>query len=432
MTITKRAACCLAAAGFVVAFTPFDIHAAAATSVTLTPAQTRALFGDHIIFQYFNGTDYVTDSFDYQNPNTVPTSLYEMGRGSRDIWDALNGSTSRYVLYRTTTTVPTQQEPYYTVRITPSVNLSGITDCDFMIGISTPCTYTNGELDIVSTQRTNSTVWGGTYKVNGDYEFLRSFSYSASPTVALDYWAWQEFQAGAWKQPFLLTALRMHKSSYSLLTDIDVMRTGPVTRNELDSGNTYLIIQCPTLSDTYSNDPNYIPSTDLTGTNLKLDNIISILNMIANNTAETNDQLDGISDQLDAISSQIANQGTPSSDPGNSDNQVESDANEFDDTMDDINEQMDFLDSFDEDIDNINFEAAQYTQMFSDVHDLIVDDPSDRQIVPDVGTTPGTLPNAMAEITGSLNGQPSILKTIMSVTAMIALISFVIFGKWCT
>ena len=278
------------------------LTARAADSVTLTPAQTRALFGDSIVFDYFDGTDYRTDAFTYQNPNTVPTELYEMGRGSRDVWDALHGQTSRYVLYRTTTAIPTAADPYFTVRIRPSVNLSGISDLDMMFGISTPVIYTDGELVSVATQRTTETTWGGTYRLNGDiYPNMFSFSTSLSPTAQMNYWGWQEFQSGTWKQPFLLTALRVHTQDWSLLSDIDIMRNGPVTRGEFDSGNTYFLIQCPTLSATYSNDPNYSPGNDLTSTNIKLDVIISNLNRIAAGLDGVSQQLDGIADTLQDI-----------------------------------------------------------------------------------------------------------------------------------
>ena len=42
------------------------VKASAVDSVTLTPNQTRALFGDEIPFKYFDGSDYVTDYFTYQ------------------------------------------------------------------------------------------------------------------------------------------------------------------------------------------------------------------------------------------------------------------------------------------------------------------------------------------------------------------------------
>ena len=56
---------------------------------------------------------------------------------------------------RCTTQIPAQASPYVTVRLSPSINLSGVTDVDFMIGLSTPCVYTDGELTSVETQRTN-------------------------------------------------------------------------------------------------------------------------------------------------------------------------------------------------------------------------------------------------------------------------------------
>lgn len=278
------------------------VKASAVDTVTLTPNQTRALFGDEIQFRYFDGSDYQYGTFTYQNINTIPTNVFEMGRGSRDKWDALTGQTSRYVLYRTTTSIPSQADPYLTVSIVPSVNLSGVTDVQFMAGLSTPCVYTDGELTDTVTQRTNNTVWYGSYKVNGDGAFSTySFSYSASPTVQLDYWAWQEFQSGNWKQPFLLTAFDIHRDVFSLVTDITLSRSGPVTRNPNDTGNTYLLIQCPTLSSTYSNDSNYEPGTDLTATNIKLDNIVFVLNAIYNASVSMSDKLDTINETLQDI-----------------------------------------------------------------------------------------------------------------------------------
>ena len=43
------------------------VKASAVDTVTLTPNQTRALFGDEIQFRYFDGSDYQYGTFTYQN-----------------------------------------------------------------------------------------------------------------------------------------------------------------------------------------------------------------------------------------------------------------------------------------------------------------------------------------------------------------------------
>lgn len=397
MTILQRAACCLAAVGCVAAFTPFDIQASAedVQTVTLTPAQTRALFGDEISITYFDGMDWVSGTLSYL------TSAAEVGTdptfGSNwqhDLWYSLNPSGTRYIVY-SASDLNIQANSQYQVNLEPQISFTNTQLTRFVCGVSCSSSY--------SAQPRYSPYNYVSYYNNGNLVTSSAFTYEQG---SMSWWLPIHFTVGTGQYQqdryFLMYPIAYNQDTFSTLNqfrftaDSSAMPATNICR---------FIVSCPTISvSTSTGSGGGQTGTDLTSTNMKLDTIISILSLLAQRNE------------------------TPSTDPGNSDSAVEGDASEFNDSMDDINDQFDYLDSFEAGLDSYQFQEAQYTDIYPTVKGFVDQNPSD-QLVPGSGSAE-TLPNSMQIIQGELTGQGNIFKTMMLVTACIALISFVIFGKW--
>lgn len=277
---------------------------AAGETVTLTPAQTRALFGDELAYTYFNGTDYV------DGVATYLTSAVEYVGGNIDHFGDVP-LTGRYIIYQSADMMWNDSgSDYFSVRLSPVVSLSGLTDFQMSVGCTIASKYTDGELTEVEWWRTNAYPQNYvSYNLNGD-TFQNSCAwYHASPTVISPYISYAEFTMGSGSNAsnlcFRLAPIDIHNSVLSTVQDIQFTAQHMVQRTQGTngpSGRTYFIVKCPTLSTTYQANQGGQTGTDLTATNQKLDNIIAILSMIAQNNnysgTMTNEELvDAISDQ---------------------------------------------------------------------------------------------------------------------------------------
>ena len=165
---------------------------AAGETVTLTPAQTRALFGDELAYTYFNGMDYV------DGVATYLTSAVEYVGGNIDHFGDVP-LTGRYIIYQSGDLMWNDSgSDYFSVRLSPVVSLSGLTDFQMSVGCTIASKYTDGELTEVAWWRTNAFPQNYvSYNLNGD-TFQNSCAwYHASPTVISPYISYAEFTMGS-------------------------------------------------------------------------------------------------------------------------------------------------------------------------------------------------------------------------------------------
>ena len=264
--------------------------AAAEQTVTLTPAQTRALFGDTVSYTYYDGMDYQTGTATYLNVG------HYSGTGNIDHYDSLSLS-GQWIVYQSST--QHWVEPgteYFSVQLSPSVSLYGLNSFSMGIGCTIASRYTNGELESVDTWRTSTYPLNYVeYSVSGD-PFQKSCAwYHASPTVQMPYISYAEFLLGNSQTPvcFRLAPVDFTSQVFSSISDISFTAQHATYKNigtNGPGGYTYFIIQCPTLSATYSVGDGGETGSDLTATNQKLDNIIAILSMIASQSGGGSDE----------------------------------------------------------------------------------------------------------------------------------------------
>ncbi len=138
--------------------------------------------------------------------------------------------------------------------------------------------------------------------------------------------------------------------------------------------------------------------TDLSGVTSRLDQIISLLDEIADNTS------------------------TESSGSSSSDSSADDLVDQFDSDMDYITSGLNQMDGLAAAADSVSFVDAEYTDIYQPVRDLVGVAPSEQSRSGDEGSTEEWLKE-------QLDGVPNPFFISMQVTALIALISFVIFGK---
>lgn len=270
-------------------FMPAVPAAAVDQTVTLTPAQTRALFGDTLSYSYFDGSDYQTGTATYLN------NAHYSGTGNIDHYDNLP-LTGTWIVYQSSSVHwNSVSQEYYSVKLSPSVSLYGLNSFQMGIGCTIASKYTNGELESVESWRTSTYPLNYVeYSVSGD-RFQKSCAwYHASPTVQMPYISYAEFLLGNSQTPvcFRLAPIDFTSQVYSSLTDISFTAQNYTHKNigaNGPGGYTYFIIQCPTLSASYSVGDGGETGSDLTATNQKLDNIIAILSMIASQNGGSSD-----------------------------------------------------------------------------------------------------------------------------------------------
>lgn len=256
---------------------------ATVSTVTLTPAQTRALFGDSISYTYFDGQDYVTGTANYLN-----TGVYS-GTGNIAHYDDLPLSGSWIVYQSEEYQWNSSGNDYFSVQLSPSVSLFGLNSFQMGVGCTIASQYVNGVLDhAVSWPFNQYPLNYVEYSVSGDPVRKDCAWYHMSPTVSSPYISYAEFLLGNSQTPvcFRLAPIDFTSDVFSSISDICFTAQNMVHKNigtNGPSGKTYFIVQCPTLSSTYVVGDGEPTGTDLTSTNQKLDTIISILSMMVQN-----------------------------------------------------------------------------------------------------------------------------------------------------
>ena len=115
-----------------------------AASVTLTPEQTLALFGDRIPISYWNGTEYVTDVLVYHTTGTVQTNKNVYYKET--YW--YDNSGAPCLIYRLQTQdsfgnqlVTNVENTAYTISLNPIIDISNINEIRFSLGLSSGMGY---------------------------------------------------------------------------------------------------------------------------------------------------------------------------------------------------------------------------------------------------------------------------------------------------
>lgn len=260
------------------------VSASAVDSVRLTPAQTRALFGDTLTVTYFNGTDYVSTELTYLtsaaiiNPDNPPNFGY--ASGMRDLFGALVDVDTRYVVYSASGISDLVEAAQYTVTLEPTVQFSNCQICNFVAGLS--CSETWSVDPNANPQNYVQ------YLVNGNLMQNGVFLSGASPTASIYRTIPFDFLVGTGQYQqsrfFSLCPITYSSDTYSTINQFKFVRTGSMSNG---SGIIRFILSCPTISvNTQTSPDSGQTGTDLTSTNIKLDTIIDILSQIAENTAD--------------------------------------------------------------------------------------------------------------------------------------------------
>lgn len=140
----KRLAALIAAACGLAAGLCSAAISAQAASVTLTPEQTRALFGDRIPISYWNGTEYVTDVLVYHTTGIVQTNKNVYYKEA--YW--YDNSGAPCLIYRLQTQdsfgnqlVQNDGNTAYTISLNPIIDISNINEIRFSLGLSSGMGY---------------------------------------------------------------------------------------------------------------------------------------------------------------------------------------------------------------------------------------------------------------------------------------------------
>lgn len=287
-------ACMFRACGHLSASAADDVQ-----TVTLTPAQTRALFGDELSITYFDGTDYQTGVLTYL------TSSAELDEGQpdfgysnyyADMWGSLAPSGTRYIVY-SANDLNIQSNSLYQITLEPQISFSNTQITKFVAGISCSSGYT--------AQPRYSPYNYVSYYINGNSFTTSAFQYGASPTVSMPYWAVVRFLIGTGQyqqaRTFLMYPVAYNQDTYA---SINQFRFTADSAAAPASNICRFIVSCPTLSvsTSYGSESGQT-GTDLTATNAKLDSIINILSLIAQQQQQGDSDADSVNPEYDAPSS---------------------------------------------------------------------------------------------------------------------------------
>lgn len=259
---------------------------AAVESTVLTPAQTRALFGDELSVTYFDGTDYQTGVLTYL------TSSVELDEGQpdfgyssyySDLWSSLAPSGTRYIVY-SANDLNIQANAQYQITLEPQISFSNTLITKFVAGVSCSANYT--------AQPRYSPYNYVSYYVNGNSFSTSAFQYGASPTVSMPYWSVVRFLIGSGQyqqaRTFIMYPVAYNQETYATLNQFCFTADSSAAPA---SNICRFIVSCPTISINTSTDSGGGQTgTDLTSTNMKLDQIISILSLMANQEQQQNQQ----------------------------------------------------------------------------------------------------------------------------------------------
>lgn len=404
------------------AFLPlFDIPVHAVDTVTLTPAQTRALFGDTLSGSYYDSTtgDYVSTNFTYL------TTTYVKSRSSmRDSYavpfDRIAPTGTPLLIYQSDVQGITtdSNRNYYTVKLEPFLNLGMLQRFCMVAGFSTTAYYMHED----ENDETSPMVWKyniencaenrGGYPMNywdilqnGNRVHGSSADSWTTNSNILDWLHWAVVGTSQANQRFFIpNIIDISSDSFFSVSDISITRQGSVRAIDSANGRTLLYITPPILSQDYiDNSQGGETGTDLTATNQKLDTIIQILSYIANQ-------------QNNSSGSDVE---TPE---GNAN--VNSANNQFSDADDDSQSlaaivsdyaiSEDIYDIVDSDGNTISFDIVDH-----------VDNLPDLAPAADVIDAGATLVDAL-----DMDEEISPMMPMMLIALSISLISYIIFGKW--
>lgn len=275
--------------------------AAEVANVGLTPAQTRALFGDVITGTYYdpNTGDYEGCTFIYSGQTTVN---YTDIRQNEQFSAALDDVTSTpFLIYSSDIYRPVSNSEYYTVRLSPVINLGMLNEFHMIAGFSSPATqdengnWVSGVLEPIDLNR-------GGYPYN-NWQLLQNGNIVGGDSA--DRWALPG-DIGNWlcwgiagtsqsnRRFFVPNIINLYSESYFSVSSLTITRQGNGGATLSANSRINLYISCPHLSQTYTDNNNGgsgggTTGTDLTATNMKLDTIIQILSMIANNSGSSSE-----------------------------------------------------------------------------------------------------------------------------------------------
>lgn len=296
------------------------VPASAVTSVQLTPAQTRALFGDEISGSYYDaGTgDYVSSTFSYLTTTTIRG--YNM-RGDEPDY-APTGS--QLIIYQSDFQGLTPDSQYYTVRLDPIINLGMLQQFSMVAGFSITAVHVPDDpddpdgswqwgvnLEATSTSRGGYPANYWSVLQNGNRIQNESATKWTTGSAIYDWLSWGVAGTNQTNTRFFVPNLiDLRSDSYFSISDLQITRQGNVKAVDSSSARTLLYMTCPVLTQDYQDNSGGggNTGTDLTATNMKLDTIISILSMIANNQGSDSQTVDYLDSESPSDSSQMNNE----------------------------------------------------------------------------------------------------------------------------
>lgn len=294
------------------------LPASAVTSVQLTPAQTRALFGDEISGSYYDaGTgDYVAATFSYLTTTTIRG--YNM-RGDEPDYAP---SGSQLIIYQSNFQGLTPDSQYYTVRLDPIINLGMLQQFSMVAGFSITAVHVPDDpddpegswqwgvnLEATSTSRGGYPANYWSVLQNGNRIQNKSATKWTTGSAIYDWLSWGVVGTNQTNTRFFVPNLiDLRSDSYFSISDLQITRQGNVKAVDSSSARTLLYMTCPVLTQDYQDNSGGggNTGTDLTATNMKLDTIISILSMIANNQGSDSGTVDYLDSQAPSDSSSQA------------------------------------------------------------------------------------------------------------------------------
>lgn len=274
-------------------------------TVRLTPGQTRALFGDSLNGTYYDYTsgDYVGLTFDYLGITTV-SNVYACESDAGEFLGAAPSGTQFLIYQSSVQGLPDcSDNNYYSVQLEPILNLGMLNQISLVAGFSQTAYqelvsgsdheyyWTTGK----EATSTNTYVSGYPknyveYDLNGDHYLNTALRRWTTNSNTLDWFSWAVAGTSQTNTRFFVpVVINIQNDSYFSFQNMTLTRQGQVRATSSNSSRTLFYISCPNLSTQYQENPSGGGSgsgggsADLTATNAKLDTIISILSMIAQN-----------------------------------------------------------------------------------------------------------------------------------------------------
>lgn len=322
---------------------------ASAGDVTLNVDQTRALFGDNIYFSYWNGTGYESAAFTYEMTGTIESRSATYGSSSHPYHELYNPAGHSVVVYKWTpsdlSNIPVwnYNNMYsYTVYLSPvidisglnvfrmsagvSVNYSGISDYQDNFGsihdnFRSHCYFTvNTDNSGSSYQNYSSYIPGQIIGSSGFRPLAVQVDCSNNQSGFVAYC--NQILISNSSKTFSVRMGTLDTSDTGVYNNLSVSRpvsgknvTNNIQNTSAFSASYYLYIECPQLSDSYTNNR---PSEDSSSGGGGYDGpdyseqlalILAKLDLIINNDFNFDVNLDadlsGVESRLDGINSRL-------------------------------------------------------------------------------------------------------------------------------